>query len=261
MPEPATGRDLARQALAQYKASTWAVPSAKPPKKSVRRARRPGESRDPVGLGSVFQGLSDAPDWSAALQGGSVMDRWATLCPQFIDTVQPIAYDPNTGRLDLRPVSHAYAANLRLLGGQLCKQINDKLGKPVVKAIRVLPVGAITPPNAPQAAQETPQDVGPVITRDTASPGYHRTLEAHQEHRATPDRTANPYVAAAVDRQNQALRDRREPETAFTDAVAAHDQLTATEPAGSLEASLRAARARAAADRAGREPVRLFGAA
>lgn len=259
--QPTSGRDLARQALAQYKASTWAVPSAKPPKKSVRRVRRPGESRDPVGLGSVFQGLSDAPDWSAALQGGSILDRWATLCPQFVDTVQPVAYDPNTGRLDLRPASHAYAANLRLLGGQLCKQINDKVGKPVVRSIRVLPVGAITPPNTPQGTQEPSQDVGPVITRDTASPGYHRTLAAHQEHRGDPDRPTNPYVAAAVDRQNQALRDRREPETAFTDAVAAHDQLTQQQPADSLEASLRAARARAAADRVGREPVRLFGAA
>lgn len=258
--QPASGRDLARQALAQYKATARQNPSpVRKPRRRTRTDRTGG--RDPIGFGAVLAGLNVDYEWGVALDGGSILDRWATLCPQFVDTVQPIAYDPNTGRLDLRPVSHAYAANLRLLGGQLCKQINDKVGKPVVRSIRVLPVGAITPPSAPQAAQEPSQDMGPVITRDTASPGYQRTLAIHQEHRGDPDRPANPHVAAALERQNQALRDRREPETAFTDAVAGRGQLTEQQPTDSLEASLRAARARAAADRAGREPVRLFGAA
>lgn len=258
--QPASGRDLARQALAQYKATAKQNPG--PARKKPRRTRtdRTG-GRDPVGFGAVLAGLNIDYEWGVALDGGSILDQWATLCPQFVDTVQPIAYDPQSGRLDLRPASHAYAANLRLLGGQLCKQINDKVGKMVVRSIRVLPVGAITPPNAPQGPAEPSQDTGPVITRDTASPGYQRTLEAHREHRGDPDRPANPYVAAALERQNQALRDRREPETAFTDAVAAHDNLIEQQPTDSLEASLRAARARAAADRSGREPVRLFGAA
>ncbi|MFD5899073.1 DciA family protein [Streptomyces sp. NPDC060366] len=260
--QPASGRDLARQALAQYKATAKHNPGA-PARKKPRRTRTDRTNgRDPVGFGAVLAGLNVDYEWGVALDGGSILDRWATICPEvFRDTTQPVAFDAGRGRLDLRPGSYPAATQLRLLGGQLAAELNKKLGRGVVRSIRVLPVGAITAPDAPQDVQEPPQETGPVITRDTASPGYQRTLQAHREHRGDPDRPANPYVAAAVDRQNQALRDRREPETAFTDAVAAADHLAEKQPADSLEASLQAARARAAADRAGREPVRLFGAA
>src|SRR5690242_18971282 len=65
-------------------------------------------------------------------------------------------------------------------------------------------------------------------TRETASEGYRRTLEAHQAAKEDGE-TTNPYVVDAIERQDRALADlrNREPETAFTDAVAQLERLTA----------------------------------
>ncbi|MFD8777483.1 DciA family protein [Streptomyces sp. NPDC059916] len=156
-----SGRDLARQALAAYKANASAGPCSTPAKTKPKRPVRPGDGRDPVSLAAAIAGLAAGIPIEAGIAGGNVIDQWATLCPQFTDTVQPIAYDTERGRLDLRPASHAYAAQLRLLGGQLAKQINDKMGRTVVRSIRVLPVGAITParPSASTLASPSPAPV------------------------------------------------------------------------------------------------------
>ncbi|WP_052457543.1 DUF721 domain-containing protein [Streptomyces sp. AcH 505] len=264
MPEQqtASGADLARQALANYRATAKTAPTANPRPRTTRRER--GDGRDPVGLGAVLGRINTDQDWRLALTGGSILDQWPTLCPQFVDTVQPVSYDPERGRLDLRPASHAYAAHLRLLGGQLARQINDKLGKPAVRSIRVLPVGAIAAPataTMPDQHDQTPEP-GPVITRETASPGYQRTLAEALAHK--PARPADdPHIARARDDLNARIAHptRREPQTAFTDAVAEQERLTAPEPADRLQASLAAARARAAQEQHGDVPKRLFGAA
>ncbi|MEV6165779.1 hypothetical protein AB0L71_28470 [Streptomyces sp. NPDC052052] len=176
--------------------------------------------------------------------------------PQYVGHIEPAGFDPERGRLDLRPGSHAYAAQLRILGGQLAKQINDKVGTVVVRSIRILPVGAVTtgtPAVDPVPAEPTPAPGGPVRTRETASPGYHRALAAARAHK--PDTVTNPHVRAAIDRQDQALADphRREPEAAFTDAVAALEALTAGQAADGLQASIRAALDR---KHGGAQPVR-----
>jgi hypothetical protein len=62
-----------------------------------------------------------------------------------------------------------------------------------------------------------------VKTRQTASPGYHRALNALQT--TKPDRPANPAIQAAIECQHQALRAHREPETAFTDGQALLEHL------------------------------------
>ncbi|MFD1309089.1 DciA family protein [Streptomyces kaempferi] len=227
----ASGADLARQALAAARAAAKTRPTepARKTRRTVRESRTGG--RDPLGLGGVLERLTADQGWADNLGGGNILDQWTTLCPQYADTVQPIAYDPDRGRLDLRPTTYAYASQLRLLGGQLAKQINDKMGRPVVRTIRVLPVGAInqtTHTAATAGGQETPAPQQPVRTRETASPGYRTTLEAHQD--AKPDaRTISPHISDAIDRQNRILADprNREPETAFTDAVAELERLTA----------------------------------
>jgi predicted nucleic acid-binding Zn ribbon protein len=226
----AAGADLARQALAAARAAAKTSPV--PVRKTGGRVKRHqrGAGRDPMAVGALLDKVSAEQGWPKALEGGNVLGRWAELCPQFADTVQPTGYDPERGVLELRPSSHAIASGLRLMGGQLAKQINDKVGSPVVRAIRVLSVGTVTArgqetPDGPPAAA-APQ--APVRTRETASPGYRITLEAHQA--AKPDgMPTNPYVADAIERQNQVLAHpaNREPETAFTDAVAELEHLTA----------------------------------
>jgi hypothetical protein len=257
-----SGKDLARQALAAYKATARTAPTG-PAKPRRKRVVRTGNGRDPVSLAAAIAGLGADVPLEAGVAGGNVIDQWPTLCPQYADTVQPIAYDSERGRLDLRPATHAYAAQLRLLGGQLCKQINDKTGRTVVRSIRVLPVGAVQPRDAYTAVYAgpdgQPQTEAPVKTRDTASPGYQATLQAALDHR--PERApTNPYVLEAIARQETALRAGRQPETEHRDAVWAQadaEQQAGPAP-GSVEESLARARAYARQDRAGRTPRRAF---
>lgn len=269
MPETAPGLDLARQVLAQYKATAKTQPA--PKKKPTRRRASRMDGRDPVPFGGVLASLNVDYDWRVALDGGSILDRWTTLCPQFADTVQPVSFDAQRGRLDLRPSSHVYATGLSMLGGQLCKQINDKLGREIVRSIRVLRVGPLDAPrplDAHQDEREQAPEPGPVITPDNASDGYHRALQAHREHQAEGLPT-NPLLATAVARQDAVLAHPayREPETAFTDAVAEREraaEIAPDRPADRAEAIHQAARDRAIAERAGDispVPQRLFGAA
>lgn len=256
-----SGKDLARQALAAYKATARTAPTTGPAKTRRKRTLRTGDGRDPISLAAAIAGLGADVPLDAGVSGGNLIDQWPTLCPQYADTVQPVAYDTERGRLDLRPANYAVASGLRLLGGQLAKQINDKLGKPVVRSIRVLPVGAVQQRDAYTAVYAGPADApeAPVKTREAAHLGYRATLEAALAHR--PERQpTNPYVAEADARQVAALRAGRQSENEHRDAVWAQaDAEEKVGPApGSVEESLARARAYARQERAGRAPRRAF---
>ncbi|MFD8469028.1 DciA family protein [Streptomyces cyaneofuscatus] len=213
--QPAAGADLARLALQAARAAAKTRPTTKPRLRAARPLR--GERRDPAGLGNVLGHLTAELGWQSGMGGGNILEQWPDLCPQYVGHIEPAHFDPQAGRLDLRPATHAYATQLRLLGGQLCKQINDKVGENLVRSIRVLPVGALaTEPTRTVAAPVSPPVQGPVRTRDTACDGYKEALAAI---RRAERPTTNPRAAAAIERQNAAMA--REPEGAFTDAVVA----------------------------------------
>lgn len=223
-----SGPDLARQALAAYKATARTAPTAGPARTVRKRTTRSGDRRDPMPLAAAIAALGADLPLEGGLAGGSIIDQWATLCPQYAGLVQPIRYDEHTGRLELRPGSHSYAAQLRMFGGQLAEQINTKMGRPVVRTIRVLPVGNIDGTPLPAAAPNQPEPAAPVRTRETASPGYRATLEAALAHK--PQRSATtPHVADAIERQETALRANREPETAHREAYWEMDRMKAAE--------------------------------
>ncbi|MFF2731739.1 DciA family protein [Streptomyces sp. NPDC058008] len=257
MPEHrASGADLARLAFQAARAAAKTRPTTQPKLRTARPAR--GERRDPAGLGNILGNLTTELGWQTGVQGGDLLTQWPDLCPQYVGRVEPAHYDTRAGRLDLRPSSPAYATQLRLLGGQLCKQINDKLGSDLVRSIRVLPVGALPGVESPsRPAAVTPAadvDPGPVKTRETASPGYRAALAAV---RRPEPRTVDPHVLEAIARQDQDAA--REPEAAFAATVAAMEE---TVPAAIRDSE----RARlAAVDRkygAGDQTVRtIFGAA
>ncbi|MGV2914772.1 DciA family protein [Streptomyces alfalfae] len=248
-----SGLNLARQALAAYKATA----KTPPPPKAARRTRRtvrPGQRRDPSTLGATLNRLSGEQGWQVSLGGGDLLDRWATLCPQFADTVYPEAFDADRGTLVLRPSTDSTATALRLFGGQLAKQINDKVGKPLVARIRILPVGhrgAAQP--STHTTEKTPRPEPPVKTRETASPGYRAALQAAKAHRHTTPKT-NPLLKAAIEHQNAALAhpSNREPETAFTDYIAELERVTGPQ----LDETERIRRAAIARKHAGDQPVR-----
>ncbi|MFE1515807.1 DciA family protein [[Kitasatospora] papulosa] len=253
--QPASGADLARLAFQAARAAAKTRPTTQPKLRTAKPVR--GERRDPAGLGNVLGHLTAELGWQTSVQGGDILAQWPALCPQYVGRVEPTHYDPRAGRLDLRPSSPAYATQLRLLGGQLCKQINDKMGRDVVRSIRVLPVGALSSEESssrPATTTSVAAGPGPVKTRETASPGYRATLAAVRR----PDaRTVDPRVLEAIARQNQDAA--REPEAAFAATVAAMEE---TVPAAIRDSE----RARlAAVDRkygAGDQTVRtIFGAA
>lgn len=256
-----SGKDLARQALNAYKATARTAPTTTPAKARRKRVTRTGDGRDPVSLAAAIAGLGADVPLESGLAGGSLIDQWPTLCPQYADTVQPVAYDPDRCRLDLRPANYAVASGLRLLGGQLAKQINDKLGRPVVRTIRVLPVGTLS---AGQSADARPvpqsnEPEAPVKTRDQAHPGYRETLALALAHK--PERQpTNPYVLEAQAAHEAALRAKRQPETEHREAVWAQadaEQKAGPTP-GSIEESIARARAYARQQRTGQAPRRAF---
>jgi hypothetical protein len=254
------GADLARMALANARAAAKTAPVAGPSRTKPKRTVRRGGGRDPITLAAALSSLGADLPLEAGIAGGSILDQWPTLCPQYVGLVQPVSYDETSGRLDLRPATHAYAAQLRILGGQLAKQINDKMGKPVVRTIRVLPVGNVTAPQPAAPANDRPAADAPVKTRAMGSPGYQAALEEVFAHRPDQQPT-NPYVVEALARQEAALRANREDETEHRDGYWEIDRLAAGQ-VDRDEAVRRAAIARARQERAGGDvPRRLFGAA
>lgn len=252
----ASGADLARQALARARAAakTRPTPGLKP-RRNSRVAR--GTSGDPQGLGSILQRLTAEQGWDTGLDGGSVIDQWASIAPaELASTVQPVAYDADRGILELRPSSHTYATQLRLFQWQLAKHLNDKLGRPAIRGIRVLAPGSTaTASGTAPAPARRPEPEAPVKTRETASPGYRAALAAALAHRPKPQ-PSNPYLAEAIARQDAALRANREPESAHRDAVWELDRIQSRPDRG--EQIRRAALARARQERAGTTPRRVF---
>ncbi|MER6092489.1 DciA family protein [Streptomyces bluensis] len=258
----ASGRDLARQALAAYKASARNQPAQAP--KKTRRSTRParGEGRDPQGLGAVLGRLTAEQGWTDNVTGGNLLDRWATISPtELATTVQPVSYDAERGLLTLRPSTPAYGTQLRLFQKQLAQHLNGKLGRPAVRGIRVLAPGHGPAPEPGQAATDTPTvPEAPVRTRETASDGYRQALALALENRPQR-RPADPYTAEAMARQETALRAGRQREDEHQEYVEEQERLKrAAGPApGSVEESLARAIAYKRREAAGlNQPRRVF---
>ncbi|MEU9998053.1 DciA family protein [Streptomyces sp. NPDC050848] len=265
-PQPSgSGRDLARQALAAYKASRPAGPAAARPVRPRRTRAEGGTGRDPVGFGELLGRLKAEQGWATAVRGGSILDRFDELCPQYTGCVQAVAFHADRGRLDVRPGSDAYAAQLRLLGSQLCRQINDKLGTDTVRSLGVLPVGRIDIPRSRPAASDeaAAAEPGPVRTRDTASDGYRCAVAAHRKHARTPedDTPLAERIAAARARQDAALLANRPSDTEHAAFRDERERLAEDQPASTIEVSIKAALAYKHYGAPGWEPRTAFKAA
>ncbi|MGW4270783.1 DciA family protein [Streptomyces seoulensis] len=253
-----SGADLARQALAAARANAKTRPAPGPKSRRATRTTR-GTYGDPQGLGGVLQRLTAEQGWEDNLGGGNLIDQWTTIAPtELATTVQPVSYDADRGVLEVRPSSPAYATQIRLFQHQLVQHLNRQLGRPAVRAIRVLSAGHVSTDTDMPAPRPEPEE--PVKTRETASAGYQAALDAALTHR--PDRTpANPYIAEAIARQEVALRANRQAEDEHRDAVWEIDRLT-TAHIDQAETVRRAAIARARHERVGGDtPRRLLGAA
>ncbi|MFD5342210.1 DciA family protein [Streptomyces anulatus] len=231
-PAEPSGVDLARLALQQARLAARSKGSeAKAPRR--RRAtttRRDGQ--EPSGFAAVLAGLMADRAWELPAAGGSVLDRWPDIAtavtPHLHHHVRAVAFHPETGQLDLRPDSSAYATQLRLTGARIITAANEATGTSTVRTIRVLSPG--TPPahlpdrpaSPPAPAPAAPQ--APGRTPEAAPAGYREAIAAH---RATWTRQQHtrPEIQAAAERQ---LRERlREPEENFADGRQALAELRA----------------------------------
>jgi hypothetical protein len=249
-----SGIDLARAALAAARASAKSRP-AQPQKKA--RTRRPSSGRrlgDPMGLGAAIDSLMADHGWEPPEQGGSILDQWPTVAPELVDKVAAVRFEHDTGTLHLRPVSPAYATQLRLHQTGILAKVQQAPSGRSVRALKILPVGAApaSPAIPVEEVAARPADVGPVRTRETASAGYRATLAAALEHRPETRHT-DPYLEQAMRRQEAALRANRMQET-----VEEPDQITARKVERS-DAVRRAALARKRQEQAGHaQPGRDF---
>ncbi|MFB7592404.1 DciA family protein [Streptomyces sp. NPDC056169] len=262
-PAAHSGADLARQALAAYKVGRR--PGTGPAKPTRQPQRRRGDGRDPQTFATVLERLGTEQGWTAGVRGGDILSRFAELCPQFDGRVIAVAWHADIGRLDLRPGSPAYATNLRLLGRQLCQQINTKLGHETVRAIGILPVASLGPaPSITEPVLAEPA-AAPAHTPIPPSAGYLRALAAHHEHRSEPVNLTEfaERVAAARTRQDAALTARRLPPEEHAEYLAQLEIQRTGEPVVGIEASIQAARLYARTGRAAgdQDPRQVFGAA
>jgi len=169
--------------------------------------------------------------------------------------VKAVGFDAERGRLDLLPDSPAYATQLRMSTARLVALANQAVGREAVRSIprpaaRHADVGHCAPS---EAWQDVCAGAGPAVrTREEASGGYRQALAAHQASKQGQGDRLAPAVRAAVERQDQVLRARREPEDRFGDGQTALEELRAK---AARQASPDHSRARALkrlADEAGR---------
>ncbi|MEW1911297.1 DciA family protein [Kitasatospora sp. NPDC085895] len=254
MTETSTGIDLARVALkaAREAACTQSADAPGGRSSTTRPTRRTTVrtgGRDPIGLGAALAGLIAERAWDTPTAAGGILDQWTTIAPELVGKVTPTHFNARTGRLDLQPTSPAYATQLRLLGRQLVARINGKAGQTLVRDLRVLAPGAIAAGSDQRTDhQAVKQPEAPVRTRDDASTGYHRALAAIRRTATLTD----PAIAAAIARQEQAILSRREPETAFTDAVTTQTDQDEAAARTTATTSQALAERRARADKAAR---------
>lgn len=252
--EQPSGRDLARVALHNARKAAKSAPAKKQAAKRLKgTARRPSDGRDVITFAEAITRLMDDHAWEAPAAGGSVMDQWPSLAPELAGKVAAVGFDAATGTLHLRPSVPAYGTQLRLRERETVARINEKAGREVIRHLHVLAPGPISV--APSTGNpNTPPPPEPAVPVGEGT--YYDVLPGWKAARAAvaaaPKRTLDPAIARAIEAQTAGQA--REPESAFTDAVAAREDAATHAAVGyDPERSHQAAIRRARAQRAGHD--------
>ncbi|WP_033210460.1 DUF721 domain-containing protein [Streptomyces bikiniensis] len=205
-----SGVDLARQALlAAREAAKKNGAQTKMPKRRTGTALR-RDGREPLGLGAAISMMMTERGLVAPAAGGSVLARFddilAAAAPELAGHVRAVGFDADIGRLGVVPDSPAYGTKVRWIAPKLIAAANEVVPEADIRTINVLAPAArtVSPATSPAAADPAPRPVVPAVpvkTRETASAGYRRALEAHRA--VTPPRQEDPVLATAVGRQEQ----------------------------------------------------------
>ncbi|UUY52382.1 DciA family protein (plasmid) [Streptomyces yangpuensis] len=256
-----SGVDLARQALvaAREAAKKNGATRQKPKRRTTTAVRRDG--REPLGLGAAIGMMMTERGMVAPAAGGSVLADFdailAAAVPELAGRVQAVAFDVDTGRLDVVPDAPAVGTKLRWSTPQLVAAANERVPSANVRALDVLapaPVktGLTTPADAVPASPAPASPAGPVERR-TPPDGYRRAIEAYRQ--AVPPSQVDRAIAEAVERQTKEMRELShwafpEPDVVLDDALAPIEQAR-TERRRRAAATEAAALRRARAERAG----------
>ncbi|MEV0530814.1 DUF721 domain-containing protein [Kitasatospora sp. NPDC050463] len=210
--QPATGIDLARLALRRARADAAKRSETVVKTKTTGRTTAPRRGRtDPVGLAAALSDLMVQHAWEAPLAGGGLLDLWPAAVGGLATHVTAVSFDHQTGRLDVRADSPAYATHVRTLAPALVATLNQARGETILRSIRVLGTHRAQATAArPVARTEAPAPEPRIKTREDASPGYLRALAQLQASR--PSAPADSRTSPAVDRRIRSLA--RGPETA-----------------------------------------------
>ncbi|MFE0777092.1 DUF721 domain-containing protein [Streptomyces sp. NPDC058861] len=215
-PAPETsGVDLARQALLAAREAAKARKSEVRQKPRRRTTTVVRDGRAPLAFGTAIGMMMTERGLVAPAAGGSVLAQWDTIltaaAPELAGHVRAVAYDEESGRLDVVPDVPAYGTKARWIAPKLVAAANEAVPEANVRTVNVLAPAVRTATTAtafPVAADPAPRSTapaGPVKTRETASAGYRRALEAHRA--VAPPRQEDPALAAAVERQEQVRRE------------------------------------------------------
>ncbi|WP_331763908.1 DUF721 domain-containing protein [Streptomyces cyaneofuscatus] len=223
-----SGVDLARQALlaAREAAKKNGTNRQKPKRRTATVVRRNG--REPLGLGSAIGMMMTERGMAAPAAGGNVLADFDTIltevAPELAGRVTAVAFDSDTGRLDVVPDLPAAGTQLRWSAPKLITAANEKVPGANVRALHVLAPAPVKAGPAPAAAEPAPPPTAPASSMRRADPpeGYREAVAAHRA-TWTRQQNTNPEIQAAAERQ---LRDRlREPEGHFADGSQALEEL------------------------------------
>lgn len=259
-----SGVDLARQVLlaAREAAKKNGAAQTKKPKQRSGTAV-PRDGREPLGLGSAIGMMMTEHGMVAPAAGGTVLADFdailAAAAPELAGRVRAAAFDVESGRLDVVPDAPAVGTQLRWSAPKLIAAANGRVPNANVRAVHVLAPAPMKAGPATVSAEPAPQPAAPVapVERRTPPDGYRRALEAHRQ--AAPPSRIDQGIAAAVERQNAAMRELSriafpEPPAVPDDAPAPIDQARIQrrrQAAATEAAALRRARAERAARDAG----------
>ncbi|KEF04819.1 MULTISPECIES: DciA family protein [Streptomyces] len=203
-----SGVDLARQALVAAREAAknnGATRTKKPKRRTGTAVRRDG--REPLGLGAAIGMMMTERGMAAPAAGGSVLAAFdailAASVPELAGRVQAVAFDADTGRLDVVPAAPAVGTKLRWSAPKLIAAANARVPDANVRALHVLAPAPVKPGPATTAAAPAVPTVP--VERRTPPDGYRRAIEAHRQ--AAPPPRVNPAIAKAMERQTVAMRE------------------------------------------------------
>ncbi|MFG2977706.1 DUF721 domain-containing protein [Streptomyces sp. NPDC048331] len=257
-----SGVDLARQVLfAAREAARKNGSTTKKPKRLTTTVVVRRDGRAPLGLGAAIDMMMTERGLATPAAGGSVLAEFdailAAAVPELAGRVKAVAFDAETGRLDVVPDAPAVGTKLRWSAARLIAAASERVPSGNVRALHVLaPAPVKTDLTTPaDVAPDSPAPASPAgpVERRTPPDGYRRAIEAHRQ--AAPPSRVEPAIAEAVERQTKAMRELShrafpEPGVVLDDAPApiAQARTERRRRAAAIEA---AALRRARAERAG----------